>query len=209
MCSWSSGTNCTTQKIEKHRRAFDWIQDRVRQKQIKVEWIAGGKNLGDFFTKSLPVHVHQELAPCHASPPSTVPTASSTVPLQARVTSDTGATHLLLRHSSLPLLRHLFQPKLLPSLDFSLPDGGVLPVNGANAGVLTFKNKSETVACYVVPDSLLAHNLFGTSPLIRPNGRALYDPTSVQFFDSPVSAVPFLSGSKSPDADLWHLQVPL
>jgi len=188
---------------------FDWIQDRVRQKQIKIEWIAGGKNLGDFFTKSLPVHVHQELAPYCASPPSTVPTALSTVPLQARIISDTGATHLLLRHSSLPLLRHLFQPKLLPSLDFSLPDGGVLPVNGANAGVLTFKNKSETVACYVVPDSLLAHNLFGTSPLIRPNGRALYDSTSVQFFDSPVSTVPFLSGSKSPDADLWYLQVPL
>jgi hypothetical protein len=38
---------------------------------------------------------------------------------------------------------------LLPSLDFSLPDGGVLPVNGTNAGVLTFENKSETVACYV------------------------------------------------------------
>jgi hypothetical protein len=56
---------------------------------------------------------------------------------------------------------------------------------------------------------LLAHNLFGTSPLIRPHGRALYDSTSVQFFDSPASAVPFLSGSKAPDADLWHLQVPL
>ena len=54
---------------------FDWIQDRVRQKQIKVEWIAGGKNLGDFFTKSLPVHVHQELAHYYASPPSTAPAA--------------------------------------------------------------------------------------------------------------------------------------
>jgi hypothetical protein len=61
---------------------------------VRLEWIQ------DFFTKSLPVHAHQELAPYHASTPSTVPAALSTVPLQARVASDTGATHLLLRHSA-------------------------------------------------------------------------------------------------------------
>ena len=163
-----------------------------------------------FFTKALPVHVHQEMAPMCVSPPAPAVLASCPVLFSmAPIVSDTGATHLLLRHSSLPSLRHLFQPKALPSLAFSLPDGGLLPVDGSNAGVLRSKNKSETVACYIVPDSSLAHNLFGASPLIGQHGRAVYDAKSVQFFDASTSTAPFLSGSKAPGAALWHLQVPV
>ena len=183
---------------------FDWIQDRVRQKQFQVVYIKGCLNRADFFTKALPVHVHQELAPLYASPPSS---AMLSVRLISPIISDTGATHLLLRKSSLPLLRHMFTKKILPSLNFSLPDGGSLCVSGSHGGVLRFNNKPETVDCYVVPDNKLAHNLFGASPLLRPDGRAVYTTSSVDFF-SGSSAVPFLSGTKAPGADLWHLQLP-
>jgi hypothetical protein len=40
---------------------FHWIQDRVSQKQFEVYWRPGKDNLADFFTKPLPVHVHQEI----------------------------------------------------------------------------------------------------------------------------------------------------
>lgn len=40
---------------------FHWIRDRVRQRQFVVEWRQGAHNLADFFTKPLPVHVHQAL----------------------------------------------------------------------------------------------------------------------------------------------------
>lgn len=189
---------------------FDWIQDRVRQKQFKVVFVSGSLNRSDFFTKALPVHVHQEMAPLYASPPTPAVLASCPVLFSmAPIVSDTGATHLLLRQSSLPPLRHLFQSKALPSLTFSLPDGGLLPVDGSTAGVLQFPNKSETVDCYIVPDASLAHNLFGTSPLIGCHGHAVYDATSVIFFDSPTSTAPFLSGSKADGAALWYLQVPV
>ena len=165
-----------------------------------------------FFTKALPVHVHQEMAPMHASPPTPAALASCPVLFSlAPIVSDTGTTHLLLRQSSLPPLRHLFQPKALPSLTFSLPDGGLLPVDGSTAGVLQFPNKSETVGCHVVPDASLAHDLFGasTSPLIGHHGRAAHDAKSVIFFDTPASTAPFLSGSKAVGAALWYLQVPV
>jgi len=42
---------------------FHWIRDRVRQGQFTVEWRQGAENLADFFTKPLPVHVHQALMP--------------------------------------------------------------------------------------------------------------------------------------------------
>jgi hypothetical protein len=53
----------------------------------------------------------------------------------------------------------------------------------------------------------LAHNLVGTSPLLHPDGHAIYTPLDVQFF-SPASDAPFLSGSKSPDTGLWLLNFP-
>ena len=168
-------------------------------------FVPGVLNRGDFFTKALPVHVHQEVASRYASPPSP---AVLSVRFVSPIMSDTGATHLLLRHSSLPSLRFMFTPTKLPSLRFSLPDGSSMSADGSAAGVLHFPHKKDPVNCYIVPDEKLARNLFGTSPLLRPDGRAIYTTTSVNFF-SGSSASPFLSGTKSPDADLWYLQLPV
>ena len=48
---------------------FDWIRDRVRQKQFIVSFLPGSLNLADFFTKSLPKGKHQELAPLYVDNP--------------------------------------------------------------------------------------------------------------------------------------------
>ena len=42
---------------------YHWIRDRVARKQFIVEWRKGEHNLADFFTKALPVHVHQAFMP--------------------------------------------------------------------------------------------------------------------------------------------------
>jgi hypothetical protein len=42
---------------------FHWIRDRVQQGHFNVIWRKGSLNLADFFTKSLPVHVHQSTMP--------------------------------------------------------------------------------------------------------------------------------------------------
>jgi hypothetical protein len=42
---------------------FNWIVDRVRQKQFTVHHIPGVNNIADFFTKSLSVQRHKQLAP--------------------------------------------------------------------------------------------------------------------------------------------------
>jgi hypothetical protein len=49
---------------------FDWVKDRVKQRQFDVSFIPGKLNLSDFFTKALPVHEHIALAPIYATPPS-------------------------------------------------------------------------------------------------------------------------------------------
>lgn len=41
---------------------YHWLRDRVRQGQFRVEWVSKHKNIADFFTKALPVHVHQSTA---------------------------------------------------------------------------------------------------------------------------------------------------
>ena len=40
-----------------------WLEDRVRQLQFRVRHISGLQNIADFFTKSLPLTRHNELAP--------------------------------------------------------------------------------------------------------------------------------------------------
>jgi len=40
---------------------YHWVRDRVRQGHFKVHWLSGANILADFFTKALPVHVHQQL----------------------------------------------------------------------------------------------------------------------------------------------------
>ena len=187
-------------------KRFDWIKCRVRQRQFNVEWISGESNLADIFTKNLPVHVHQQLAPIYVSPPPTPPQLFA-LSSSARLISDTGATHVLLRRSCMPHIRHLFSPKSLPCLSFDLPNGGSLQVRGSDGGSLSFPGKTDPVDCYICDDNLLAHNLVGTSPLLNPDGHAIYTPFSVQFF-SPASDAPFLSGTKSPDSALWLLDFP-
>ena len=185
---------------------FNWTRCRVRQHQFKVEYIPGPQNLADFFTKPLPVHTHQSLAHVysHAPPPAAALFTSTIAPL---LLSDTGASHILLRRSCLPYLRHLFSPKILPSLTFTLPNGASLTAAGSDGGLLRFPHKPDPVECYVCDDFSLAHNLVGASPLLRPDGHAIYTPTTVEFY-SPHSPIPFLSGSKSPDDALWSLRIP-
>ena len=180
---------------------FDWTRDRVRQGQFTVTWISGPLNKGDFFTKALPVHTHQALAPLYSHAP------TLTAAVTDRLISDTGATHILLRRSSFPSFSHLFSPKVLPSLTFSLPDGASLHADGSLGGSLKFPHRRLPVDCYVCPDSSLSHNLVGVSPLLRPDGHAIYTPTDVRFFSSD-SPEPFLAGSKAASDDLWCLQFP-
>ena len=174
MCSVGLASDTIRPKKSKSiDKRFDWVKCRVRQHQFNIKWIAGADNKADFFTKALPVHVHRELAPFYVTPPPS--TAFSLAPV-LRLISDTGATHVLLRRSSMPHVRHLFTPKVLPSLSFDLPDGGSLTVNGADGGALSFPGKSEPVECYICDDAALAHNLVGTSPLLHPDGHAIYTP---------------------------------
>jgi hypothetical protein len=188
---------------------FDWLRSRVRQNLFTISWISGDRQLADFFTKALPVHVHVALAPVHCAPPGSTPlslapvvpsgSSRSATALSASLTwpflSDAGATHVLLRRSSFPVFRHLFSP---------LPDGGSLSVRGSDGGTIAFPGKSDPVDCYACPDEDLAHDLVGASPLLCAGGRAVYTSTDVQFFAANAD-VPFLTGFKPLSADLWSL----
>ena len=57
---------------------YHWIRDRVRQGQYVVTWRQGTDNLADFFTKPLPVHVHQSLMPLLVHIPPATATACLT-----------------------------------------------------------------------------------------------------------------------------------
>ena len=46
---------------------LNWVQDRVRQRQFTVPFVAGRENLADFFTKPLPVDRHNALVPYYFS----------------------------------------------------------------------------------------------------------------------------------------------
>ncbi len=75
-------------------------------------------------------------------------------------------------------------------------------------GTLSFPNKRFPVSCYFLHFSDLAHSLFGVSRLIRLHGHAIFTNSSCSFFGSPSAALPFLTGVKALEADLWHLSVP-
>ena len=188
---------------------FDWLRRRARQHQSSVAWCSGADQHADIFTKALPVHVHQQLAPLYATPPPlpTVPLAASAASLSSFV-SDTGATHILLRRSCFSSFRHLFTPKSLPALSFSLPDGGILSVRSSDGGSIRFPSKPDPVDCYLCDDDVLAHNLVGASPLLRPTGLAYYTPTSVRFYSDAAASTPFLAGSKLASENLWHVRFP-
>ncbi len=75
-------------------------------------------------------------------------------------------------------------------------------------GELSLPHKASPVAVYFLPDSALSHSLLGISPLIRPQGVAIFTSTSVTVFDTPTSTTPFLSGTKSPHSYLWFFTAP-
>lgn len=54
---------------------FHWMRDRIAQKQFTVTWCKGADNLADFFTKPLPVHVHQSIMPLLVYTPPASPDA--------------------------------------------------------------------------------------------------------------------------------------
>ena len=155
------------------------------------------------------------LAPVERPPPSpTRPQASPSQALSSITTppliADTGCTGLLLQFSNFASLSPFFSHKPLPILPFTLPDRSILSVGGPShlTGELSFPLKSSPISCYFLPDSALSHSLVGISPLLRPNGHAIFTPTSVSIYDTPTSPLPFLTGSKTPSSDLWFFSVP-
>jgi hypothetical protein len=147
--------------------------------------------------------------PTTTSPPSLLGAVSALLPSSPLIV-DSGWTGLLIQLSNFSALAPFFSCKPLPSVPFTLPDGSSLQVGGPShlTGFLTFPHKQSPVACYFLPASDLSHSLFGVSPLI-PHGHAVFTNLSCSFFDSSTSSVPFLSGLKAVEADLWHLSVPL
>jgi hypothetical protein len=118
---------------------------------------------------------------------------------------DSGASHILLRSSSLPSLSHLFTPSPVPPI--SLPHADGRPLTTTSGGTISFPNRRPLLT-YVVPSSALAHNVWSVSALIGTDGHALFTPTTVSFFSSASSSQPFLLGSKLPHHTLWSLDIP-
>jgi hypothetical protein len=52
---------------------FYWLRCRARQNLFSVSWISGDRQLANFFTKALPVHVHVALAPVRCASPGSAP----------------------------------------------------------------------------------------------------------------------------------------
>ena len=52
---------------------WDWLRDRVAQQMFVLPYIRSLLNPADFFTKALPIHRHQELAPLYVTYPTSIP----------------------------------------------------------------------------------------------------------------------------------------
>jgi hypothetical protein len=66
MCDNACAVGISTDTVKSKRSKaidmrFHWVRDRVRQGQFTIQWRKGEHNLADFFTKPLPVKVHQSL----------------------------------------------------------------------------------------------------------------------------------------------------
>jgi hypothetical protein len=57
---------------------FHWLRDRIRQGQFTITHLAGRLNLADFFTKTLPCAIHQELMPRFVYSPQQTSASAST-----------------------------------------------------------------------------------------------------------------------------------
>jgi hypothetical protein len=40
---------------------YHWVRERVQSGEFNVTWLAGNKNIADFFTKPLPTAKHKEI----------------------------------------------------------------------------------------------------------------------------------------------------
>ncbi len=123
--------------------------------------------------------------------------------------ADSGCTSILIQIANFLSLSPFFVAKPLPQVPFTLPDGNSLEEGCPDhiTGELTFPHKLLPVSVYFLPHSSLSHFLFGVSPLIRPYGHAVFDNQSCSFYDSPQAPLPFLTGTKATQDDLWFLQV--
>ena len=55
---------------------FHWLQDRIQQRQFRVEHVRGDRNVSDYFTKALPRSKHDQYAPyCATDPVDTLPSS--------------------------------------------------------------------------------------------------------------------------------------
>ena len=140
---------------------------------------------------------HQHCSPSSYRVPPPQPTLL--VSLASPHIPDSGASHILLRSSSLPSLSHLFTPSPVPPISLSQANGD--PLLATTGGTITFPFRPP-ILTYVSPT--LAHNLWSVSALIGTDGTAQFTPTSVEFF-SPLSPEPFLTGSKRVQDTLWSL----
>ena len=139
--------------------------------------------------------------PCILTAPNQTSDTTLLVSLSPHI-PDSGASHILLRSSSLPELSHLFTPSPVPPISLSQANGD--PLIATTGGTITFPFRPP-ILTYV--SSTLAHNLWSVSALIGPDGTAQFTPTSVEFF-SPLSPEPFLTGSKREQDTLWSLNIP-
>jgi hypothetical protein len=146
-----------------------------------------------------------EAIPLYVLSSQTPLTSSTLVALSSPHIPDSGASHILLRASSLPDIAHLCTPSLVPPITLSQANGA--PLIASQGGTLSFPSRAPLLT-YILPSRDLAHNLWSVSALIGTNGRATFTPTSVSFF-SPSSPLTFLTGTKQATDTLWALSLPL
>ena len=57
---------------------YHWVRERVQSGEFVVTWLAGSKNIADFFTKPLPTPKHKEIQALLMAPSVVAPRVSST-----------------------------------------------------------------------------------------------------------------------------------
>jgi hypothetical protein len=78
---------------------------------------------------------------------------------------DSGASHILLRSSSLPDVARLYTPSPVPPISFSQANG--TPLAATTGGTLSFPSRHPLLT-YVIPNTHLAHKSVPLSGLMEP-----------------------------------------
>ena len=81
-----------------------------------------------------------EAIPLHFSTQASPPTPTLLVALSSPHIPDSGASHILLRASSLPDIAHLFTPSLVPPITLSQANGA--PLVASQGGTLSFPSRA-------------------------------------------------------------------